>query len=323
MILSIAHRDCTVLDRNHMPYSVDQRTFHHFNQCSKTVLDCLLDEIGLDRGRAEFLINLGAIYVNDKRRNENLPINAGDYVRAHLKPKRFPSVLPRILKIDSDYVVVDKPHGLPTHPTVDNLHENALRFCQNLLGFPLFTTHRLDTATAGLLIFARTAESQRKMNQIFSDRLVEKYYEAVVSSPVGEFSFDSTPRKLTHYMEKTERAPKLVFDEDGPNRQICLLEIISQTQITHGHLLKIKLLTGRTHQIRAQLAKINSPIVGDCDYGSEITFDDKRIALRCSEMMIKSPENNLSLSLEPWDFASFFEPQSSRFPQTTLADLQF
>jgi 23S rRNA pseudouridine1911/1915/1917 synthase len=319
MILSIAHRVCTVLDRNHMPYSIDQRTFHHFNQCSKTVLDCLLGEIGLDRGRAEFLINLGAIYINDKRRNTNIELQPGDYVRAHLKPKRFPKKLPRILKMDSDLIVIDKPHGIPTHPSVDNLHENALALCANHLGFPLYTTHRLDIPTSGLLIFARNVEAQKTINQIFSDRLVDKFYEAVVKNPIsGTF-----PMQLTHFMEKSERAPKVVFDTDAPDRQICQLEIVEQTQIEFGFLLKIKLLTGRTHQIRSQLAQVGSPIIGDCDYGSDIVFEDKRIALRCCEMVFKSPANNLSLNLEPWDFASFFEPQSTKFLQTNPEALLF
>lgn len=229
--------------------------------------------------QAQWLIRFGAVYVNSKRGiDEMQEISNADIIRVHTSPKRYDldrdDLRARVVYENNDYLIIDKPSGLPMHPTLDNLYENLIS------GFDrqLYVTHRLDVPTSGLVLVAKTKQYQTAFNQIILERKVKKLYEACVTGEVGV-------GELVHYMKKTVSAPKIVVKEkpdDMSEWQECRLFIHTIIQ----NRLSIELLTGRTHQIRAQLAFEGAPILGDEMYGgSKSPF----FGLRSTSLSFKCP----------------------------------
>jgi 23S rRNA pseudouridine1911/1915/1917 synthase len=137
-------------------------------------------------------------------------------------------------------------------------------------------THRLDNPTEGLLLFAKNKRFQTQFNQLLKEGKIKKLYQAQVQG---------TPRwekntLLTHYMKPSPRGPKEVSKEKNETWAECRLNIL---QIQENQIL-IELLTGRTHQIRAQLSCEGFPIIGDHLYGATKIHDPDSIALKAIEL---------------------------------------
>lgn len=123
--------------------------------------------------------------------------------------------------------------------------------------------HRLDRPVSGLVLFAKTSKGLDRMNNLFRKREVDKYYIAIVRTP--------PPKKqdtLIHYLRRDrKRRVTMVYDKEIENTQYSELHYEVLGEVEGYYALKIQLVTGRTHQIRAQLGHIGSPIVGDNKYG--------------------------------------------------------
>ncbi len=217
------------------------------------------------------LIDLGSVYINHTRANQNLKLKEGDYLRVHTQPKRYP-----VGKIDwnqltiyedRDLMIIDKPYGIPVHPTLDNALENVLVAMRKFKGQELFHTHRLDIGTQGVLILAKNLPTQAKINEAFMRKEIKKFYVAQTENPVNV-------GRHVHYMMPSARAPKILSREEQPNWKKCELVVTSNVweratlDDSNGgsYTSEIELITGRSHQIRAQLAFEGSPIIGDSLY---------------------------------------------------------
>jgi 23S rRNA pseudouridine1911/1915/1917 synthase len=255
------------------PYGVQ----HLLVKSTSNLWNVLFDELNIENNLAENLFNLGGIYLNHHRLTsdflQNDPkavLNPGDYLRVHQQPRRFPIERLQypdcIVDITKDYVLVNKPTGLPVHPTVDNIQENICALLSTYLGEKLYVTHRLDMGTGGLFVLARTLEFQRYFNQQLADGRVRKLYRAQVA---GNYDGEL---ELTHYMEPSPKAPKNVSRLAVPGWPACRLRILDSEY--HSALgvtdLVIELQTGRTHQIRSQLSSEGFPIIGDVMYGAKV-----------------------------------------------------
>jgi 23S rRNA pseudouridine1911/1915/1917 synthase len=255
--------------------------------------DVLKSNLKLDQAQAEFLCDIGAVYLNESRLkpcSKNMQISQGAYLRVHSKPRRFEPTLVKfpecVIYQDENLLVVNKPSGLPVHPTVDNTKENLLSLLQEQTGIELFVTHRLDVPTRGLIILAKNKTAQAFINHQLTDGLVKKVYRAKVSGfslPLGE---------LVHYMKPSPRAPKEVSVVERPGWAQCRLKILDilNSSATNSEIL-IELVTGRTHQIRAQMAAIGNPIVGDKQYGSKIELSAEAICLEAQYLSFENLQN--------------------------------
>ncbi|HVK60325.1 MAG TPA: pseudouridine synthase [Bdellovibrionales bacterium] len=254
---------------------------------SQSILEFLEEEVSLSIERAKELLWLGAVYVDGQRVcDPNTVVGEASDIRVHTEPRRFkiPSLASRIVQKHSDFYVVDKPSGVPTHGLVDNLRENLIAKMSEELGEKLFITHRLDVETSGLLIIACNSEAQARINAKIAAKEIQRFYRARVERPV------SLGRHV-HYLEQSPKAPKRVSRVERPGWLRCELEVLSCTEIENAQYeLEIELFTGRSQQIRAQLADLGAPIVGDARYGSSIRLTDSEtestsISLRADRLI--------------------------------------
>ncbi|WP_460785319.1 pseudouridine synthase [Microbacterium tumbae] len=169
-----------------------------------------------------------------------------------------------LLHQDDDLVVVDKPHFLPTTPGGKYLQNSALVRLRNLLGIPELTPiHRLDRATAGLLMLSVRPETRGAYQLLFENRKVQKVYEAISRRP-ADWDASRFPLVYRNHIVKL-RGHVCVQVDDGrePNSE-TLIEIIDADDDVVHTLLRPR--SGKMHQLRVHLAAIGLGILGDGFY---------------------------------------------------------
>ncbi|PIM98024.1 RNA pseudouridylate synthase [Handroanthus impetiginosus] len=214
-------------------------------------------------------------------------VEAGTYLRVHVHPKRFPRCYEidwrsRIIAVTENYVVLDKPAGTSVGGTTDNIEESCATFATRAFGLeaPLRTTHQIDNCTEGCVVLARTKEYCSVFHGKIREKKVKKLYFALAAAPIPV-------GVITHYMRPVNIAPRLVSEDFINGWHLCQLEVLECNKIPwpnnitekkysiedcgwpskdFAYECKINLLTGRTHQIRVQLAACSAPLVGDSMY---------------------------------------------------------
>ncbi|XP_057962588.1 RNA pseudouridine synthase 6, chloroplastic isoform X1 [Malania oleifera] len=214
-------------------------------------------------------------------------VEAGTYLRVHVHPKRFPRCYEidwksRIIAVSESYVVLDKPAGTSVGGTTDNIEESCATFASRALGLttPLKTTHQIDNCTEGCVVLAKTKEYCSVFHQKIREKKVKKLYLALAAAPLPIGI-------VTHYMRPINMAPRLISEDPIKGWHLCQLQVLECERVPwpdtvteekycvddcgwpskdYAFECKINLLTGRTHQIRAQLAACGAPVVGDSMY---------------------------------------------------------
>ena len=171
----------------------------------------------------------------------------------------------RILFIDAEAIVIDKPAGLPVDTPRRGGDSIAARLDELKCGFkrPPTPMHRLDTDTSGCLLFARTPKARSAFQKAFEARQVEKYYVAVVGNEIaeGEGVIDAPLAKRS----SAEAGWRMVTDPHGSPATTHWRRLAVRDGST---LVQFRPITGRTHQIRAHAREaFGSGIVGDRVYG--------------------------------------------------------
>ena len=171
----------------------------------------------------------------------------------------------RILFIDAEAIVIDKPAGLPVDTPRRGGDSIASRLDELKCGFkrPPTPMHRLDTDTSGCLLFARTPKARSRFQQAFETRAVEKHYLAVVGTEIAEEAGVIDIPLAKH--SSAEAGWKMIADPHGSEASTRWRRIAVRDGST---LVEFRPLTGRTHQIRAHAREaFGSGIVGDRVYG--------------------------------------------------------
>lgn len=237
--------------------------------------------IGRDAPVDEWL-RFGSIYLDGKRLLTETELQSGQLLRVHTRRKTFgtPDLLPRIAFDHADFLILDKPPGLPTHPTLDNYVENAQQLLQSQLGQKIYVTHRLDIPTSGLLILAKTPEAQSRINKLFLKGYVNKAYRALTAGvlPIG---------LLTHYIDPSGKVPRPIQSEPAEGWWKCQLEVLASLEARAFFVNQIRLLTGKTHQIRAQLSALGEPVLNDVTYGAPAMPGALGIGLECTQLQFR------------------------------------
>ncbi len=145
--------------------------------------------------------------------------------------------------------------------------------------------HRLDRPVSGVLLYARTSKALARMNEVFRTREVRKTYLAITRERPPE-----DEAVVTHYLKKNEQQNKsYAFDNEVKGSKIASLSYRIAGRSERFFLLEIELLSGRHHQIRAQMAKLGCPLKGDLKYGYPRSNEDGSISLHARTLEFLHP----------------------------------
>ncbi len=208
---------------------------------------------GLSRRKARAVIDLGGVFVDRARvKVAGRPVRAGQVIEVNVggalerAGSSEPGLAPRIVHLDEHVIVVEKPAGLVTAPTPESDRGDVLDQLARQHG-EVYLVHRLDLPTSGLLVFARTRDANKRLGEAFKTHDVDREYRAVA---VGEVVAQTIDRPI------------------DKRRAVTHVEPIEA--LANATLLRVRLETGRTHQIRLHLAGLGHPVCGDRTHGGEV-----------------------------------------------------
>ena len=158
------------------------------------------------------------------------------------------------------------------------------------LGIP----HRLDRPTSGVVMFAKTSKSLSRLNKIFKDGKVQKYYWAVTKN-----NPEKQEDTLTHWLRKNEKTNKSTyFKKETVKAKKAVLHYRVLKKLERYFIIEIKLVTGRHHQIRCQLSAIGCPVRGDLKYGYDRSNNDGGIDLHAKKIIFEHPINGKKIIID-------------------------
>ncbi len=194
-------------------------------------------------------------------------------------------------KAASEIVQGDKTGDIPLSEKVKAYLKEKYQKPGNVF---IGVTHRLDRPVSGLVVFAKTSKALTRLNEMFRVGDVEKTYWAIVKEcpkePEGE---------LVHWLVRNEKQNKsYAYDREVKNSKKAVLRYQLIGQSVNYHLLEVRLMTGRHHQIRCQLAKMGCPIKGDLKYGAQRSNPDGSICLHARRIRFVHPVSKLQIELE-------------------------
>lgn len=161
----------------------------------------------------------------------------------------------------------------------------------------LGVVHRLDRPVSGVVVYARTSKALTRLNRLFREQDIRKIYWAIVKNKPSPASGE-----LNHYLTRNARQNKsYAHDHPVPGSKKSRLAYRTLISLRNYHLIEIHLFTGRHHQIRCQLAKINCPVKGDLKYGYPRSNPDAGISLHAREIQLIHPvrQDELTFTASP------------------------
>jgi len=205
----------------------------------------------------------------------------------------------RIIFIDNHLIAVTKPAGLLTQPdrnTDESLIDQTRQWIKEKYNKPnnifLGLVHRLDRNVSGVVLFARTSKAASRLSKQFREGTPKKHYRAIV---LGKLKEEHTT--LVHYLRKEKSLKTTVFPRETPTAKRSELSYEVINSIENKSLLEVSLSTGRFHQIRAQMAFIGHPIIGDVKYGAPEALPNQEIALYAHKLVFSHPVSNEEITL--------------------------
>lgn len=280
----IEHRFDFVVSKGQLPERLDVYLTGHISSATRTKVQKAIDE--------------GCVLVNGSKAKASRKVQPNDKIQCVLlRPppiELIPEDIPIQIVYEDEYLmVVNKPPGMCTHPGFGNRHATLVNAVLYHLGFrqsipieiededeeseseinegQIFASeairpgvvHRLDKDTSGLLLVSKDPTTHAKLAKQFADRTIQRYYYSLVWG-----NFDEDNGTIEGDIGRSHRDRKLfaVVKKDGKSAKTDWLVV---ERFQHATLMRLKLHTGRTHQIRVHLSHNNHPVFGDMSYGGD------------------------------------------------------
>lgn len=238
-----------------------------------------MGNVGVSYAKAMALISNKDVKVNGKKVKENSTVYEGDVIEVYTDVEREISIEYE----DDNIIIVCKDYGISTYDLIEKLISTRSE---------LHAVHRLDTNTQGLIMFAKNTSAYESLLDCFERReLVKEYLAVVVGVPIRKED------KMIAYLKKdSDEGMVQIFPMPRQGRELIYTEYETRETFKGYALLNVTLHTGKTHQIRAHMAYIGYPILGDGKYGNaeaNKSFKLKRQELIAYRISFKEPEGSL------------------------------
>ncbi|MEA2029361.1 MAG: RluA family pseudouridine synthase [Campylobacterota bacterium] len=245
------------------------------------------------------IIRKGEVRVNKKRIKPEYKLQIGDVVRippikieetkesVDIPPKWIDSVKKSIIVEDDNLIAINKPSGLGVH-SGSHASYGLIEIIRHIRSDDnyLELVHRLDLETSGVVLIAKSRVVLQELHELLRDgHKIEKYYTTLVKG-----RWKRGKQRLSHKLERQNNQAKKVNVSEEGKASTSIFE--PKKYLKGSTLMEVQILTGRTHQIRTQLAHLKHPIIGDRMYGDKYTNEKfaqkyglKRLFLHASRMV--------------------------------------
>lgn len=286
----------------------------------KKRLDLFLSENmdDVSRTRIKSAIEESCIKVNGEIVKPNYRLKIGDVIDVNIPPRERPSLKPEnipldILYEDQDIIVINKPRGMVVYPAPGNYSGtlvNALLYHTERLsdvggGGRPGIVHRLDKDTSGVMVVAKNDKAHLNLARQLKDRRITKIYKTLVWGAIQENQATIEAPIGRHPVKRKEMAV------GAPNAREAITHFKVLERFSEFTFLKVKLETGRTHQIRVHMKFIGHPVVGDPVYTQKKNpFNIKGQALHAYMLGLFHPRSNKYMEFKaplPDDIASILK----------------
>lgn len=264
----------------------------------------LADVLPYSRSEISDSLKKGELRINSKKVKPSYKLSKGDHIKGRvvvrsldLSPKKMDL---DIVYEDEDFIAINKDPELIVHPSLSNpnpsLVNGLLAYTEDLSDYGgedrPGIVHRLDMDTSGLILICKNNEVHEYMSRLFKDRQVKKSYIAIVNGKLdkkGEINFPISRNKFN----KT----KMAVDPNGEKSALTYYQPLAYNE--DYTLVKVNIITGRTHQIRVHMAHINHSVLGDKIYGvKKERIKSARQMLHAYGLEFIHPKTNKIISLK-------------------------
>lgn len=291
-------------------------------------LDSCVSKLAEDFSRVQLqkIIISGGLLLNGKPQTaKRHPVAAGDRIEFE-KPEEAPmenvaaeNIPLDVLYEDDALLVINKPAGMVVHPAAGNYtgtvvnallgrNQEIIEDFDEADAMRPGIVHRLDKDTSGCLVIAKNSIAMHKLSKAFADRKISKTYMAIVAPAPKVIAAEIKTQIGRHPVNRKKMA---VVQRDGRDA-VTIFNVVRRGKIGNipAALLKVRILTGRTHQIRVHLSHYGSPIIGDSLYGGNSRIAAPRQMLHAWKITFPHPFTKKELSFEspfPADFQEYME----------------
>lgn len=257
----------------------------HINRSQehKTIKDILKGELKLSNRIISNLKYLGKIFVNGEKQNVNFILEEGDIIELFIEEGFSENILPQKMELeiiyeDEDILIINKPPNVVMHPTTYNFTNtlaNGVMYYYESKGIrgKFRPVNRLDKDTSGLVLIAKSQLSHSILSNEIINGEFKKEYIAVVHNPL-----DIKHDIIDFPIERKEDS--IIERVVHPNGKKAVTEYSVICQNNNASVVRINLLTGRTHQIRVHFSYLGHPLYGDELYGAKDELINRQ-ALHC------------------------------------------